>query len=162
MIQNCLKSMEVLFLVEYIITLLIINGVFNCLYIVLWCLYMYCWIGNPLLRIYPTSTLWCISFALFTPFSLSAFPTDVPHPWKGLISFHLCFSLPHFFYSPLFFVHSPYPFWPTLHIKHDIPSIKTHTTSLLFLPVTYLFVPPQKSELLESRTPKPTTEGFGA
>ena len=68
--------------------------------------------------IYPTSTLWCVYFALFPPFSLSASPTDVP-----------C----------------------TLHIKHDMPSLKNHTISFSFLPITPLIAPPSKYLAKEAR-----------
>ena len=57
-------------------------------------LYMYYCIGDPRLNLYPTSTIWCVLFALFLPFSLSSFPTDVPHPWHGFISFHVCSTYP--------------------------------------------------------------------
>ena len=70
------------------------------------------------------------------------------------------FSLPPFLFVS-FFVHSPCLFWPPLHIKHDIPSLKTHTILFLFLPSTSLFPPPKKIEIQESQISKSTTQGVG-
>ena len=67
-IQNFLKSKYVIFSVEYIIPPLIINGVFNWIFPVLQVISVYYYIIDPLLHIYPTRTLWCVSFALFPPF----------------------------------------------------------------------------------------------
>ena len=46
---NLLNGMEVLFSVEYIISPLIIEGVFNCFFPVLLVIYVYYCIGKPLL-----------------------------------------------------------------------------------------------------------------
>ena len=59
---------------------------------------MYYCIDNPLLHIYPTRTLRCVSFALVTIFLPSECSTDVPHPWQGFVSFHVCYS-----YCPFLF-----------------------------------------------------------
>ena len=96
----------------------------------------------------------------FPPFSMSACPTYVRCPCQGFISFHVFYPYLHF-HLPCFFVNYPYLFRPPLHIKHAMPSLKKHTISLSFPPITSLFIPPQKSDIPASRTSKPKTRGFG-
>ena len=86
--------MEVLFSVEYIIPPLIIDGVSNFLFPGIWAISACYWIVDHLLHIHPTKKLWCVYFPLFPPFSLSAFPTDVPRHWQGFISFNVCSPYP--------------------------------------------------------------------
>ena len=71
-IQNFLNSMEVILTVEYIITPLIIGGVFHWIFTFLRVIYVHYCIGDPLLNLYPTITLWCVSYALISPFSLAS------------------------------------------------------------------------------------------
>ena len=160
-IQNLLKSTEVLFSVEYIIPPLIIDGVFAWLFPIIWVISMYYYIVDLLFYIHPTITLQCVSFTVFTPFSLTEFTTDIQRLWQGFISFHVRYPYP-LFYPPRFCVHYTCPFRPPLHIKHDTPSLKTHTISLSFLLITYLFAPTpliisrKRSYLQASWTSKPT------
>ena len=160
-IQNFLKSMQMLFSVEYIIPLLIIDFVSIWLFPGLWVISVYYCIVDPILHLYHTSSLWCISFVLFPPLSLSARPTDVPCPWQGFVSFQVFSSYPPFFIRLIFVC-----ILPPLLIKHDIFSLKTHTISFSFFPITSLFDPslkiaPEISEPPASQTSKPTTRGFG-
>ena len=158
-IQSFLKSIEALFSVEYIIPPLIIYGVFNWLFPVIWVISVYYCIGNPLFHIFSISTLWCVSFALFPPFSMSVCPTDVPHPWQGFVSFYV-FS-PHTpFLFASFLCSFSLPVSATSVYQTWYALAKTHTISFSFLPITSLFSPPQISELPAPRTSKPTTRGF--
>ena len=159
--------MEVLFSVEYIITPFIIDGVFNWLFPVLWVMSVYYCIGDPLLNIYPTSTLRCVSFALFLPFSLSAWPIDVPRPWQRIVSFQVCST-----YSPFLF--------NSFLCSLSLPVSTTFSYQTWYAvaknPYHFIIIPPhhiplhptplkrdcERSELLESRKTKPTTWGFGA
>ena len=132
--------MEVLFSVEYIIPLLIIYRVFNWLFTVLWVISIYYCIGDPLLHLYPTSTLRCVSFEFFTPF----FTVSIPN-WRSasLASIRIIsrlFSLSSFFIQIVFVFIIPACFGH-LFIKHGMPLLKTHIISFSLLPITYLFVP---------------------
>ena len=141
-------------------TLLIIDRVFNWIFTVLLVIYVYYYIGDHILYLYPTTTLQCVYFLSLTPFPMSAHPTDILLPWKVFVSFHVCYPYPHF-YLPRFCVNSFRTFSPPLHTKHDMNSLKIHTISFLFLPTIYLFLPPKKSDIPESRMSKLTTQGFG-
>ena len=66
--QNFLKSMEVIFSIEYIIPPLIIDRVFNRIFPVLSVISVYYCIGCLTFHIYPTSTLQCLFLYCFPPF----------------------------------------------------------------------------------------------
>ena len=160
-IQKFINSMEVLFSVEYITPPLIIYGVFNWLFTLLWLTSVYYFIGDHILQLYPTSTFWCVCFELYAPFSLASFQTDVLHHWKGFVSFHICPTYPPFLFS-LFLCLFSLPVLTTSAYQRLYALAKNYTISLSFLPITSLFGPSQKSDLLASRTPNTTMLGFGA
>ena len=98
---------------------------FNWIFPVLWVISVYFFIVNPLFHIYPTSTLGCVTFALFPPYSLLEFPTDVPYPWQGFISINVC---------------SPYPpcaKWVPLFLVGDATHLVTLTNADAMAPHFY-------------------------
>ena len=91
-IQNFLKSMEVLFSVEYIIPPLIIDGVL----MVLLCSMSYIcvllhWQSSIAYKTHQNTSMCFI--CIIPPFSLSEWPTDVPRPCKIFVIFNVL-SLP--------------------------------------------------------------------
>ena len=123
--------MEVLLSTEYTTPSFVVDGLFNWIFPILWVISVHYCIGDPILHIHPTSTFWCVSFELFSSFSLTACPTNILCPWKLFVLFRVC--------SPY-----PWPFRQPLHIKHDVPLLRIHTISFLFLSIASLFYAPLK------------------
>ena len=67
-ILNLLYSMELILSYEYIIPPMIIDGLFNWLFPVLWVIYVYYCIGDHIFNLYPICTLWWVSFHYLPPF----------------------------------------------------------------------------------------------
>ena len=151
-IQNFLRSMEVLFSIEYRIPPLIIDRVFNWIFTVIWVISVYYFIEDPILHSYPTRTLWCVSFALLPPFSLSSCPTGILCPWKVFISFHVCYThspcaklVPHFWWGDVIHpvtltnVDAMAPQFTSPYFRHDSWSIST--TPLIIVHGIHIFSP---------------------
>ena len=145
---------------------MIINGFFNCLFSFLWVISVHYCILDSLFHLYPTSTLWCVSFALFPPFHSQN--SQLTFRFLGNYFYHFTLDLP----APLYFS-SRFFFVLTARFGHLFISNmiflrgKNHTISFSFLPIISLFFPPlkifcERSDIPSSQTSNPTTQGFCA
>ena len=123
--------------------MLIIDGVFNRIFPVMSVVSVYYCIGNPLLHIYPTSTLWWFYFSLLSPFNYNHDQLMFRTLVKDLYNFIFVLPDPSFLFAT-FLSSFFYPFCTPLHTKHDTPYLKLHKITFSFLTITPQFTCPLK------------------